>query len=763
MPKRHFLRDSPRLAGVFNILLDMKEAVVVLSLLMTLRYLIWRVAETLNTSTPVNTAVSVALVAAEIYGFVSVALFYFQVRPPMDVTPAPVAERDLPRVDVFVTIYNEPPDILYRTLLACAALDYPADRLNIYVLDDGPREAIRALAERFGCRHVTRQDRLHAKAGNVNNGLRRSRGELVLLLDCDHIPVRTILRETVGFFADPKVGFVQMPHHFYNADIFQHNLHLDDELVHEQDLFFQVMQPGRQRHNSVMFAGSSAVLRRAALESIGGIQTACAIEDTHTSMRLQAKGWRGVYHNKILSAALSPESYAGYLTQRMRWTRGGVQLFVLDNPLLRPGLSLSSRLSYFSSVIYFFHGWSRLVFLLSPLSFLIWRCDPIVCGTWDLVGHFLPAYVFSHLAVLLISRECRNPFWSDVYEAASVFALSWTALATLLQPDKLVFNVTPKGEAGRRPHRVHWSHVVPHTALMFLLLAGIVIATRRMASEGMALNNYSLSCLWAAFNVVLLGCAIEGARERPQLRQGHRVHRRLACKVGYHGRRFDGSVTSLSESGCLVRLDSEEHLPPLVRLRLFSDDYDHATGLTGEVTELDGEVVHQDIVGTGGSRVGIRFTDVSVKQRQDLLLQMFSAPGAWDAHERPFVSSLTAFWHIGTSLLRPRLRKPKRMRRARARIAVDLEGVIESGRERWPARLRDLSVTGARIVLPGPAEVPERFIFTFAAASGTVAVECRRVRQVLGEGRPPECGLKFLSPGHLHPRILEDLEDAASG
>ena len=90
-------------------------------------------------------------------------------------------------------------------------------------------------------------------------------GDLIAVFDVDHVPARTFLRETVGFFSDDKIGFVQMLHHFYNADVFQHNLHLDRELVHEQDLFFKVMLPGRQRTDSVMFAGSTAVLRRTAL------------------------------------------------------------------------------------------------------------------------------------------------------------------------------------------------------------------------------------------------------------------------------------------------------------------------------------------------------------------------------------------------------------------------------------------------------------------------------------------------------------------
>ncbi len=728
------------------------EAAIVLSLLASMRYLVWRITSTINMASPVHTALSCLLMAAEIYGFVSVALFYFQVRRPVKAVPLPLpeSEDDLPTVDVFVAIYDEPTDILYRTLVGCSAIDYPKDKINVYVLDDGPRESIRSLAERFGCRYLTRPDRTHAKAGNTNNALKHSTGDLVLMLDTDHIPVKSILKETVGYFMDKGVAFVQMPHHFYNPDIFQHNLNLDKELVHEQDLFFQVIQPGRQASNSVMFAGSSTILRRKALASVGGIQTACAIEDTHTSMRLQAAGWQGIYHNKILSGALSPESYKGYLTQRQRWTRGGVQLFVLDNPLLRAGLNFTQRLCYFSSMLYFFHGWARMIYMLSPLAFLLWRYDPIVCNTWTLMTYFLPHYVFAHLAVLVISREFRNPFWSDVYEVAAAFSLAWTAFATLLQPDKLIFNVTPKGENSKRPHQVPWTYVIPHATVMVLLLAGIVLATKRLVTEGLQFDNYTLSCAWAVFNVVLLGCAIEGTRERPHLRRGHRLPRLIPCQLRFHGRSFAGMATSVSESGCLVELEHDDHMPPIVHVTLQGDG--------SEPTQLEGEVVHQEHHDQG-CRVGVRFTDLTPETRQSLLRQMFSLPESWSEHKRPHVSSWTALWHIGTSILHPRLRKPQRARRARARIPVDLEGRVIVGAQRpFEVRVEELSFSGARVTLPRSTRMPEEFVLKFEAADREVALDCRRVRAGNRPGPRAEYGVKFVPPAHLDPAILEDLE-----
>ncbi|MDE2313189.1 MAG: glycosyltransferase, partial [Elusimicrobia bacterium] len=452
-----------------------KWVLMAFSAFFSLRYLLWRGLYTLNYASDLRLLISVLLLGAEVYGFVSVMLFFMQVLAPKAVKSVPL-EGELPGVDLFVTIYNEPLEILEQTLIACKALDYPAAKLRVHVLDDGPRAEVGELAASFGFNHLTRENREHAKAGNLNAGLTRTESEFIMILDVDHVPVRSYLRETLGFFKDPKVAFVQTPHHFYNPDCYQKNLLLEGHVVNEQDLFFQIIQPGKNGANAAIFAGSSAVFRRKALEDIGGFKTDCAIEDMHTGMELHARGWRSVYYNRILSAALSPENFAGYLTQRKRWAKGGVQLFFLDNPLWKKGLSLRQRLYYFSSLLYFFHGWMRLIYLLAPLSFLLASYNPIVASIPMLMWYFIPHYLASHLVFSLLTREYRNPFWSDVYESASSFALSWTAFETLFRPDFLVFHVTPKGLKAAK-EKLKWRLVLPHIVLCGLLIAGLIEAT----------------------------------------------------------------------------------------------------------------------------------------------------------------------------------------------------------------------------------------------------------------------------------------------
>ena len=305
---KHAASKSTRPSNPYAALGRVKWALAALSIAMSARYIWWRGSHTLNYDTPLHLGLSLLLLIAEIYGVISMALFFLHETNPAPVKSVPIdSEDELPTVDVFLPIHSEPIEILYRTLVGCTALDYPHSKLHIYICDDGPRDSIKALAEKFGCRYLARPEHKHAKAGNINYAMQHSKGEVVVILDCDHVPTRNFLRETVGFFKDPKVGFVQLPHHFFNPDTFQQNLHLEGALAHEQDLFFHVVLPGRQADNAVMFAGSSALLRRQALKEIGGILQQTAIEDTHTGMRLQARGYKGIYYNKILSGALSPE------------------------------------------------------------------------------------------------------------------------------------------------------------------------------------------------------------------------------------------------------------------------------------------------------------------------------------------------------------------------------------------------------------------------------------------------------------------------
>ena len=213
-----------------------------------------------------------------------------------------------PAVDLLIPTYNEPLSVVRYTALAAMNIDWPADKLNVYILDDGKRPEFRAFAEEAGVGYMTRDDNQHAKAGNINRALARLDSPYVCIFDCDHVPTRSFMQVTLGWFLrDSKLGMLQTPHHFYSPDPFERNLHQFRTIPNEGELFYGIVQDGNDFWNATFFCGSCAVLRRSALDEIGGIAVETVTEDAHTSLRMQMNGWNTAYINIPQAAGLATE------------------------------------------------------------------------------------------------------------------------------------------------------------------------------------------------------------------------------------------------------------------------------------------------------------------------------------------------------------------------------------------------------------------------------------------------------------------------
>jgi cellulose synthase (UDP-forming) len=646
-------------------------ALIFLSLFAGFRYIYWRAFHSLNTGDAVSATISIIVYLAEIYGLLAVVLFYIQVFKPAYREKVNLKEGVTPTVDIFITIFNEPIDILYKTVVATLAIEYPSQCKKVFILDDGHRSEVRSLAIELGCQYLSRPNNEQAKAGNLNYGLKHSKGQNVMVLDCDHIPVRSFLKETLGFFQDPKVAFVQTPHFFYNPDTFQRNLRLEREIVNEQDLVFYVLQPGRDRFNTSFFAGSGAVFRRTALEEIGGFQAKTVIEDLHTSMVLHSKGYKSVYLNRSLAAGLAPESYQSYLKQRQRWTRGGVQVFLLDNPLLKKGLTLMQRINYFGSIYYFFHGWSRLIYLIAPLSYLLFSRAPLTADFPVLLNFYLPYYLVTLFAFHALSKGFRNPFWSDVYETVMCFSISWTAFETLFRPENTTFHVTPKGVRFEKS-QLEWSYVMPHIILALLIITGFGIGGFRLWNGELKKDTTLISGFWALYNLVILAAAVVLARERSQKRMSMRIPREVKCELNFGDQTLFGQTTNISEGGLsmVLKMAFPPFLHPDATIRLVSD--------IGEITEIKGEVIRYDLLPSGQFSITVRFMNIKEDQRQSLIRQIYCAPGIWKNSDRMVSTTWRSFQVLATSSWRAFI-KDKVLRRQSPRITKGYKCELISG------------------------------------------------------------------------------------
>ena len=687
----------------------LKIAVLILSGIISLRYILWRGIYTLNRQDRIGLAISLAVFVAEAYGFIQYVLFHYQSLRPTSPVPPAIDDSSAPTVDILIPIINEPKDILYRTLIGCMNQDYPQGRLKVHVLDDGRREEIKTLAEKLGCAYITRPDNKDVKAGNLNNGLKYSKGDLVLVFDCDHVPVRSFLRETVGFFSDPKVAFVQTPHHFYNPDTFQRNLKLEREICNEQDLFFHVIQPGRDHYNSAFFAGSGGIFRRSCLEEIGGFKTETITEDLHTSMELHSRGYKSHYVNKDLAAGLSPESYASYLKQRKRWARGGVQIFILDNPILKKGLTLHQRFNYLASVVYFFHGLPRLIYISAPLSFLLFSYPPLMADIRTLLNFFLSHYIASTIAFNTVSKGHRNPFWSDVYETVMSFGLTSTAFITFFKPKERTFSVTPKMEHFDKP-RINTSIVAPHILLLLLLLFGGGLGIYNILTASGRSDAILISLVWAAYNSLILVSAIIAGRERVQRRGLIRLARKIKTKLILPDKDIPCVTRDISETGLSSILPEPIKFPNTTLDLILISDY-------GETTKLRGRVIRNDIDKANRLFVGIQFIGLDETDYRGIIRQMYSPSNSWSSDHNIPSQTWGSFRLLFIAPLKAFI-KERVLRRISPRFGIRLSCEIRIPKVTLRCKTIDISPTGLSLEISTGNRLPKEVDMTIFIEKG---------------------------------------------
>lgn len=242
--------------------------------------------------------------------------------------------------------------------------------MNIYILDDGNRPEFRAFADEVGVKYIARPTHEHAKAGNINNALKQATGEFVAIFDCDHVPTRSFLQLTMGWFFKDKSWRCCKPRTTSSRRIRSSATSAASaRRPTRAPLFYGLVQDGNDMWDATFFCGSCAILRRSALDEIGGIAVETVTEDAHTSLRLHRRGHTSAYIRIPQAAGLATESLSAHIGQRIRWARGMVQIFRLDNPLLGKGLKLAQRLCYANAMLHFLSGIPRLIFLTAPLAF----------------------------------------------------------------------------------------------------------------------------------------------------------------------------------------------------------------------------------------------------------------------------------------------------------------------------------------------------------------------------------------------------------
>ena len=540
-------------------------------------------------------------------------------------------QHELPSVDVYIPTFNEPIEVLEKTITGLLCLDYP--NFKAWVLDDGRRPWVKAFCENKGVGYLTRPDNAHAKAGNINHALTKTCADFVAIFDADFIPQRNFLMRTIGFFSEPSIGVVQVPHAFYNYDPTQSSLALQKTLPDDQRFFFEAIMPSRDGWNAAFCCGSNSVTRRAALRSIGDVLPTNSItEDMLFSLALLRKGYITRYLCERLAVGLAPEGLKAFFVQRRRWARGAMQILYLAAGPLGRNLTLVQRLLFLPT-----HWLSQslmlMLIIIAPLVFLWTGVLPLVNITTEAVVYYqLPMILAIAGGIWAFAPRQYFPFAAQVHGTFQSFKILPTVLVTIAGPFGHVFKVTPKGAGANKSdydRTIFWTAA----SLMVLTIVGLVInavpESRIIGQSGLL----PIVACWGAINIIVLFLVCMMALQAPARRGEERFSLDEPIWIfAASGALSTGRIKDISLSGVAIVADKGRALGSKVgeNVRVF----------IAEVGSVAATIVRQD-----GRLLAFHF-DLPPSVERDLLIRKLFTAGL-DAT----TVNASAFSSIGAMLM----------------------------------------------------------------------------------------------------------------
>lgn len=470
---------------------------------------------------------------------------------------------------VFITVYNEPVELVRKTAEAAMAMRHPPMvPVTVYILDDGDNSRMAAMAWEIGCQLITRgalwQGKpRHAKAGNIINALWLETGEdFLLILDADQTVLPEFLEQSLGFFADPQVGIVQTPQYFVNVPG-------SDPYCSAADLFYGPIQQGKDGWDAAFFCGSNAIIRRDTLLHMGFVNfakdveeegidvalggdeavplrplaTISVTEDMATCQRMHTLGWKTVFFPKVLAIGLAPDDWRSALAQKLRWSQGTIQVLLRENPLTyrpprraasaqaylnalypmlalpprRVGLTLAQRLNYFTTMYSYLSGPFVIIYLCAPIIYLTTGIPPVISFTFPYFVRLIPFLIVNRIVFFLVARGIRT--WRSEQHNVALFPLWIRALTSAVNNvafgRKLGFVVTPKDGTVHRRSLADLQTVWPQIAFITATVAAILWGLALVARGDDRWVGILVNCFWAGYNIALLSAAPYAALWQP--------------------------------------------------------------------------------------------------------------------------------------------------------------------------------------------------------------------------------------------------------
>lgn len=536
------------------------KILVITTVIMSLIYLIWRIFFTIPFEYGLIAIISgIYLLTIEIIGMFEASIHFYNMTNVQCPQRPNIEDEQYPEVDVFIATYNEPVELLYKTINGCLNMDYPdKSKVHIYLCDDGNREEMKALCSKMSINYITRTERKYAKAGNLNNAMAHTTSPFIVTMDADMIPMHDFLTACVPyFFSDEKVGFVQTPQSFYNPDLFQFNLHSESRIPNEQDYFYRDIQVGRNKSNSVIYGGSNTIILRKALDEIGGFCTGVITEDFATGIAMQGKGYKGYGVNDIHASGLSPSDLKSLIKQRERWARGCIQTGRKQNILFKRGLSMAQRLNYIASVLYWFFPLKRLIYIMAPILFTVFNVIVVKCTLPEVLLFWLPMYLLTNTCIRKLSGNIRSNKWTNVYETILFPSLFFPVILETFCISQRKFVVTKK-EKVSDDRKYQLRRTLPHIFFAILSIIGIINCIRWTFTTGSI--GMIVVLFWLLINFYNIIMSIFFMTGRKMYRKYDRSMSKVSCNIESEGYNISCFTNDISEDGFSVILDFPQYI-----------------------------------------------------------------------------------------------------------------------------------------------------------------------------------------------------------
>lgn len=408
-------------------------------------YMVWRLFTLPIDSNIISIIFATIFLIIEVIDYIEFVIVYFNsiIRNRANIYKEEFYENA--DVDVIIPTINESLNILNRTLKACNDIDYSKKKVHIYVSDDGNRKKVKELVKKYGFNYLSRNNNVNAKAGNLNFVLSKTNSKYILILDADMAPRKDIMTRLLPYITEDKtVGFVQAPQSFINPDIFQYRFNIYKSIPNDQNYFYNVLQNSNNEINAVVMCGTNVIIRRAAIEKVGGFANDVIAEDFATGMLIQDAGYMGKYVNEIVAEGYQEDSVYGFIKQRTRWQRGCIQTGKKYDILKMNGLKINQKLQYLTGINYWLFGIKRILFLFAPALYSLANIYLIKCNLLIFLIMWMPQYILRRFALDINYFNMSSNTWNKIYQTIFAPIFSVTAIMELIGISKNKFDVSAK-------------------------------------------------------------------------------------------------------------------------------------------------------------------------------------------------------------------------------------------------------------------------------------------------------------------------------